>query len=284
MDPLSERVRLWLKTHSAAEKSFATALQRFFREQADRVADAISEIFPENFSTDQLAMIFQPAVQHEKFLPIIQRNLGAMMIQGAKQELRAAKSHQSHSKDFNANDELVWQFIPQNVKQRILQSLEDSTSQPYWEDIQRGVEADLRAVIQAGIEEGLSTYQIGMNIREHIGGYEARRRAYRISRTETTGALSAGHQAAMESLGSAVTSKKWLAIGDKETRETHEQAHGQTVPVNGSFLIGGHECDYPGQYSLPPEERIHCRCTTISVLREDILAAAENLESDHVLH
>ncbi len=275
-----DRITLWLKTHSAAKKSFSRALLKFFREQAGRVATQVSEIFQAGISPAQIALVFQPEAEHEKFLPIIQRNLGAMMILGAKQELHAAKSHQSHRKDFNANDDLAWQFIPQSVKQRILQSLEDSTSQPYWEDIQRGVEADLRAVIEAGITEGLSTYQIGMNIRQHVGGFEARKRAYKIARTETGGALNAGHVAAMESLGSAVTSKKWVSIGDKDTRETHEQAHGQTVPVNGQFIVAGHECDYPGQYSLPPEERIHCRCTTISVLREDILAAAENPEYD----
>jgi uncharacterized protein with gpF-like domain len=114
----------------------------------------------------------------------------------------------------------------------------------------------LADIIQDGWSQGFSAYKISMQIREQLGGYEARKRAYRIARTETTGAMNAGHVAQMQSLGSAVQGKRWLAIDDKDLRETHSQANGQTVQgVDASFNIGGFDAPYPGTS--------HCRLPSV---------------------
>lgn len=54
--------------------------------------------------------------------------------------------------------------------------------------------------------------------------------------------------------------KTWTAIEDAVTRPDHSDADGQTVPVDQPFIVGGYECQYPGDDDLPDEEVINCRC------------------------
>ena len=78
----------------------------------------------------------------------------------------------------------------------------------------------------------------------------------------------------------AIIGKKWVAITDNDTRSTHEAVNGVTVQPRDSFLVGESYTPYPGHWSLPAKERVHCRCTTISAFSEALLAAAENPEFD----
>src|SRR5699024_11564033 len=48
----------------------------------------------------------------------------------------------------------------------------------------------------------------------------------------------------------------------------HFRADGQVVPIDGKFLIGGYEADYPGDPNLPAHLSINFRCTHI-ILGED---------------
>jgi hypothetical protein len=263
----------WVRQQVTSEKSFARGLLKFFREQADRVADQVSEIFQDGISPSQVSLIFRPEEEHELFMPVVKRNLGNIMVAGARAELRAAELA---SKAFDPSEDIVWQHLPAETRQRILAALDESIEQDYWLAIQEGVAADLQDIIKDGWSQGFDAYKISMNIREHLGGYEARRRAYRIARTETTGAMNAGHVTQMQTLGTIVEGKKWLAIDDRDLRETHARANGQIVQMNANFVIGGFEAPYPGHFSLPAAERVNCRCVVLSVLNEGILAAAEN--------
>ena len=88
------------------------------------------------------------------------------------------------------------------------------------------------------------------------------------SGTEITFSLNAGHQAALESIADSgdVLGKEWLAIGDDSTRETHLAAHGQIVAVKTNFTVGGYECWYPGDVTLPAQERTNCHCTIVATI------------------
>ncbi|WJY99297.1 hypothetical protein CHAN_03345 [Corynebacterium hansenii] len=50
---------------------------------------------------------------------------------------------------------------------------------------------------------------------------------------------------------------------DRRTRDSHFQADGQRVPLDGKFTIGGHECDHPGDQHLPVHEAANCRCSLL---------------------
>lgn len=91
-----------------------------------------------------------------------------------------------------------------------------------------------------------------------------RSRALMIARTESTSAANYG-----ASLGNAdadyMTNKRWLAVMDQNTRPDHVDANGQTVANDEFFVVGGSECMYPGDVSLPANEVINCRCCVVYV-------------------
>ncbi len=161
---------------------------------------------------------------------------------------------------------LPFSELPDEVKSRILITLDTTLRQPYWEQIQ----ADQREAIQDAIRDTLDEGSYGERdlaraIRDVTGGDIALDRAARIARTETTGALNAGHAAAMEELERSGDSngRTWIAIDDKDTRETHRELNGETVGVGEDFEVGDGHAPYPGYFGLPPEERINCGCTII---------------------
>ncbi len=113
-------------------------------------------------------------------------------------------------------------------------------------------------ILEESIDEGAGEAQIARDIRRAIGGL-SRARSLTIARTETHGAMVNASGAAADDLGA--TTKEWVAIEDSRTRETHRQADGQTVPINGKFRVGAAALRHPGDQSAGhPEETINCRC------------------------
>lgn len=86
-------------------------------------------------------------------------------------------------------------------------------------------------------------------------------RATRIARTETAAAHSAGAQVALQTEGAGV--KIWVATRDDRVRASHLAAHGQCVPLDATFSVGGTALMFPADPAGPPGETIQCRCTHI---------------------
>lgn len=57
--------------------------------------------------------------------------------------------------------------------------------------------------------------------------------------------------------------KEWVAVMDDRTRSSHAEAHGQKVPLDQPFIVGGWSMMYPGDSTAPPEEVYNCRCVLI---------------------
>ena len=57
--------------------------------------------------------------------------------------------------------------------------------------------------------------------------------------------------------------KKWRTEMDEKVRLDHFDAEGQTVGIDGLFLIGGYEMAFPmdDSHGAPPQETINCRCS-----------------------
>ena len=89
-----------------------------------------------------------------------------------------------------------------------------------------------------------------------------------IARTEAIRAQNGGTLEAWKQSG-VVESKTWLAALDERTRETHIEAHGQTVPINADFIVGAGQGPAPGQIGIA-EEDIQCRCTMTATLKQRI--------------
>jgi len=55
--------------------------------------------------------------------------------------------------------------------------------------------------------------------------------------------------------------KTWVAAG-ANTRPTHAEADGQVVGFDELFVVGGEECEFPGDPALSDAEAINCQCET----------------------
>lgn len=86
-------------------------------------------------------------------------------------------------------------------------------------------------------------------------------RAMLIARTEVQGA---SNYAAWATYGQlAVPFKRWVAVLDDKTRDTHAEAHWQIQGIFDPFIIGAYEMMYPGDPAAPIREVANCRCTIV---------------------
>lgn len=110
---------------------------------------------------------------------------------------------------------------------------------------------------KAYMEEGMSPYEL----KKRIKGMFAetyKNRAMFIARTETGIAqMTVQHETYKRN---GVKLKRWLAIIDDRTRESHVMANGQTVNMNEPFDVGGVDMMHPLDGNAPAAEVIQCRC------------------------
>ncbi|AJE32525.1 hypothetical protein B842_03360 [Corynebacterium humireducens NBRC 106098 = DSM 45392] len=139
---------------------------------------------------------------------------------------------------------------------------------------------DLVTKLASATREGMAPWERARLARDYLditteGGYEQwMTRAHRISRTETNRIINAADLQAARTEATTTGEelhKVWVCGIDTRTRDSHFAADGQRVPLDGKFLIGGHEADYPGDPHLPPHESINCRCTTIILTSDEPL-------------
>jgi hypothetical protein len=80
-----------------------------------------------------------------------------------------------------------------------------------------------------------------------------------LARTDLNSLGNGSSKAAAQATGMAY--KTWISALLPTTRLTHGEAHGQTVPMNDVFVVGGEECDYPGDPALSDAESCNCVCS-----------------------
>lgn len=61
-------------------------------------------------------------------------------------------------------------------------------------------------------------------------------------------------------LDSGKTRKTWVTEADDKVRKTHEEVHGQELPINEYFLVGNSYMLFPGDMSRDAEEKEICGC------------------------
>ena len=96
-----------------------------------------------------------------------------------------------------------------------------------------------------------------------VFGYSKGVRTEMIARTETQSAVNRGALEAYRQSG-VVERKMWLSAQDERVRDSHAEAHGQTVMLDAPFIVGGESIMHPGDGS--PGEAINCRCAIVPVL------------------
>ena len=120
----------------------------------------------------------------------------------------------------------------------------------------------MSSAITQGIVQGETISEIAGRV-ARTTGESSYKSAMRNARTAYTGAQNAGrieglHQA--QRLGIKVK-KKWLAILDSRTRDTHRDLDGQIQEVDDPFVVDGDEFKFPGDPTAKPALTYNCRCT-----------------------
>lgn len=169
--------------------------------------------------------------------------------------------------------------LPDDVREAVKEFTEGLLDEPYWEDLPDTVRDRITKILDDGVADGKSTQEVADDIEQQLGGEAgAEVRAKLIARSEMTGALNSGHFVSAKKLADmgVVTGKEWLGIMDDDIREAHEEANGQVVKVDEKFVVGGEECDYPGDTALSADNRCNCRCVLLSVTIDDEQKPAED--------
>lgn len=99
-------------------------------------------------------------------------------------------------------------------------------------------------------------------------------RAEAIFRTEVNRVFEVSNAARLNEMASRTEGleKKWVAVMDFRTRETHADAHGQIVGAKELFVVGGEYAQYPRDPVLSAKESVNCRCHSVPVVNEEVLA------------
>lgn len=162
-------------------------------------------------------------------------------------EAGRAAAIQRHSLDIS------WSITDPVTRQALKDHAQEAADQ-----VQQRMVGDISAAISEAYDEGFGPDRIAQVLREDVfpdmTGYEAKR----VARTEGVSAGNRGRQSSIQDAGAS--QKRWMARDDDRTRHSHNEADGQTVDVGEPFTVGGEEAMFPGDPTLPPEERIHCRC------------------------
>ncbi len=115
--------------------------------------------------------------------------------------------------------------------------------------------ADVRAVILAGVDEGLTVPQISKRLRDFYSDRSSMK-AMRVARTEVTQSAGyAQHESAAQ--GGVMHKHQWLSSRDDRVRDSHISLDGEEKMLNEPYSNG---LMYPGDPSGDPAETIQCRC------------------------
>jgi len=94
-----------------------------------------------------------------------------------------------------------------------------------------------------------------------------------IARAENTAAAGAGSRACQDHLAEVglINARQWVHMMDDRVRPTHlSVAMDGPIGLHEKFVVGGYECDYPGDPELPASERCGCRCHAVGVYVESV--------------
>jgi uncharacterized protein with gpF-like domain len=87
-------------------------------------------------------------------------------------------------------------------------------------------------------------------------------RSASIARHNVMAATALGQHAAAQ-LTNAALVKEWVSMQDDRVRSAHRTADGQTVALEGTFLVGGEQLRYPRDPAGSAGNTANCRCQEI---------------------
>lgn len=244
-------VKLWLKRHQAGELSMKFGLKRFFVSLGKQL-----KLHQAAEASDKAAAIeelFQVKEVKKKLVRAATPYIIKLVANGAQAEFKLIQGHRKRKLPLKIN-------LPKEARKGVEQHIDEIVAAPSWGTICDTVRKDLLEVVASGVDTGLSNDEIADALEGVLGPAYSEVRALRIARTEATGTLNGGAQAVRSVLAKdkLIKGKMWYAISDQDTRETHDEAHEQEVGPDDVFEVGAGTGRYPGDGTLPVEERVNC--------------------------
>lgn len=249
------------REHRRYERDLARVIVSFFAGQQRRVTADLRNF--NSITSATVDQVFRVDDEHAAFMQAICSPLAAIMAQAVLSERKRNKPRKRQTVKAAASLTAgIFDELPKSYIDQIREFLDELEQQDYWQAIQTTTKTRLTSLVQQGLEAGDATPKIAKSIREWLGGNNAKSRALAIARTETTGAMNSGHYAVHQQLAAdgVISGRVWRAVIDKDTRQTHVHADGQSVKPSELFNIGGEQARFPGDWSLSAAERVRCRC------------------------
>jgi len=298
----AERLKHWDAVMVDGEAELKQAFIKFFDSERERIAAALSNWGKSNSDAfDDLISLTEPfaplmpygptAVKSEhdeaaerliaqlvpvagttdKMLDMVTPALTRVVLSGAEREWADMKPEDGKMvaewarkpKPKPAPDRTP---LPKEIRSRCQDYVGDMVVNPYWQDMTRRTRLQMAREVRRGVAHGESHEQIEARVLAVVSPENDAVRAAMIARTEATGAINIGQQAAREHLTDLglVAGKQWSAL-HRNTRESHLSADGQTVKATKKFKVGGERCDFPGDPNLSPGERCNCQCVALTI-------------------
>jgi hypothetical protein len=157
------------------------------------------------------------------------------------------------------------------LKHPLAQNLLQQAGQRTGQRLGEAVQFTLRETLAHAYQEGLSASDTSKLIQQKIAG-AAPFQADMLARSDLNSLSNGASKAAAQLSG--VGFKTWVSALLSTTRPEHAEAHGQTVAINDTFLVGGESADYPGDPVLSDAQSCNCVCTLVY---GDTLAEAQGL-------
>lgn len=122
--------------------------------------------------------------------------------------------------------------------------------------------SDLKGIIQTGINEDLTRREIAQSLQKELKFTP--KRARRIARTETHGAMSYASERRAKEISEDLDMpmlKQWIPVSDGRTRSAHSRMGAvEPIPIDQMFTVGGEKMSRPGDIKASAANRINCRC------------------------
>ena len=121
----------------------------------------------------------------------------------------------------------------------------------------------IKGILTTGYSDGLLNAEIARKMKKAVP-IMSRLRAATISITETHNAATYADLTSTSIYNQEFNlelQKEWVATEDERTREAHNDADGQKVAMNDSFLVDGESLSRPGDDNGSAKNIIRCRCS-----------------------
>ena len=249
-------VRHQLRLRNNLEKSFYRDLLRVFNKNADKISVEVGMGL--DYSPDANARLLGLQILEtlDKNLRRIFENIikyNILLYDPDTKDLEftshgTAITFEILYREYLAQRTFIFETLTQNQSNAILKAIRRLRSQnmPL-----QSIQTELRKIVR-----GFSVF-----------------RAARIARTETHSAAShASHfynKKISEQIGQTLK-KRWVAVGDLRTRNSHALANGQVRDMDEDFDINGTPMSFPSDPKGGAKNVINCRCVLVYVDEDDL--------------